>query len=81
MSKITLIIEDKDDEITLQGTVEPPMGADKEIFTTAEVVGMYLQQHMTQILAEAVRWARTPDTVEDAQVKAPSMIVLPGAQL
>jgi hypothetical protein len=42
---------------------------------------MYLQQHMSQIMAQAVRWAQTPDTVEEAQVKEPSLIVLPGAQL
>lgn len=82
MAKITLIIEDQGDEITLQGTVEPEITADKAVFTTAEVIGLYLQQHMSQIMAEAVRWAQTPDTVEDAQVKAPSnLIVLPGAQL
>jgi hypothetical protein len=81
MAKVTIVIEDQGDEITLQGTVEPAITADKEIFTTAEVIGMYLQQHMSQIMAQAVRWAQTPDTVEEAQVKEPSLIVLPGAQL
>jgi|GEM_PF-6989183 len=82
MAKITLIIEDKDDEVTLQGTVEPEITADKTVFSTAEIIGLYLQQNMSQIMAQAVRWAQTPDTVEDAQVKAPSnLIILPGAQL
>jgi hypothetical protein len=81
MAKVTIVIEDQGDEITLQGTVEPAITSDKEIFTTAEVIGMYLQQHMSQIMAQAVRWAQTPDTVEEAQVKEPSLIVLPGAQL
>jgi hypothetical protein len=81
MAKVTLIIEDKGDEITLMGTVEPPSPPDKDFFTTAEVIGMYLQQHMRQILAQAIIWSRTPDTVEDAQLKEPSLIVLPGAQL
>jgi len=36
---------------------------------------------MSQIMGQAVRWAQTPDTVEEAQVKEPSLIVLPGAQL
>jgi hypothetical protein len=36
---------------------------------------------MSQIMAQAVRWAQTPDAVEEAQVKEPSLIVLPGAQL
>ena len=82
MAKVTLIIEDQGDEVTLQGTVEPAITADKTVFSTAEVIGLYLQQNMSQIMAQAVRWAQTPDTVEDAQVKAPSnLIVLPGAQL
>ena len=81
MAKVTLIIEDQGDEITLQGTVEPPITADKAIFSAAEIIGLYLQQHMSQIMAQAVRWAQTPDTVEEAQVKEPSLIVLPGAQL
>jgi hypothetical protein len=81
MAKVTLIIEDKDDEITLMGTVEPPITADKELFSTAEIIGLYLQQNMAQIMAQSVRWAQTPDTVEEAQVKEPSLIVLPGAQL
>jgi hypothetical protein len=81
MAKVTLIIEDKDDEVTLQGTVEPAITPDQEIFSTAEIIGLYLQQNMSQIMGQAVRWAQTPDTVEDAQVKEPSLIVLPGAQL
>ena len=81
MAKVTLIIEDKDDEITLMGTVDPAITPDKTVFSTAEVIGLYLQQNMSQIMAQAVRWAQTPDTVEDAQLKEPSLIVLPGAQL
>lgn len=81
MAKVTLIIEDKDDEVTLQGTVEPAITPEKVVFSTAEIIGLYLQQNMSQIMAQSVRWAQTPDTVEEAQVKEPSLIVLPGAQL
>jgi hypothetical protein len=81
MAKVTLIIEDQGDEVTLMGTVDPAITPDKTVFSTAEVIGLYLQQNMSQIMAQAVRWAQTPDTVEDAQLKEPSLIVLPGAQL
>jgi hypothetical protein len=81
MAKVTLIIEDQGDEVTLMGTVDPAITPDKAIFSTAEIIGLYLQQNLSQIMGQAVRWAQTPDTVEEAQVKEPSLIVLSGAQL
>ena len=81
MAKVTLIIEDDGDEVKLQGTVEPFITEDKLIFTTAEIIGMYLQQHMSKIMGDAVKWAQTPDPVEDVDVKEPSLIILPGAEL
>lgn len=81
MAKITLVIEDKGDEVTLQGTVEPEITADKTVFSTAEIIGLYLQSNMSNIMAASIKWAQTPDTVDDAQVKATSNIILPGASL
>lgn len=81
MAKITLIIEDKGDEVTLQGSVEPEITADKTVFSTAEIIGLYMQQNMAKIMQDSVKWAQTPDTVDDAQVKQTSNIILPGAQL
>jgi len=81
MSKVTLIIEDHGDEVKLHGTVEPEITADKAIFSTAEIIGLYLQQSMAKIMADAVKWAQTPDTVDEAIVKEPSRIILPGAEL
>jgi hypothetical protein len=81
MAKVTLIIEDDGDEVKLQGTVEPEITADKAIFSTAEIIGLYLQQNMSKIMGDAVKWAQTPDTVDEAIVKEPSKIILPGAQL
>jgi len=78
MAKVTLIIEDDGDEVKLQGTVEPEITADKEIFSTAEIIGLYLQQNMANIMAASVKWAQTPD---EESVKEPSRILLPGAQL
>jgi hypothetical protein len=81
MAKVTLIIEDHGDEVKLQGTVEPEITADKAVFSTAEIIGLYLQQNMSSIMAAAVKWAQTPDPVEEVPVKEPSRILLPGAQL
>ena len=76
MPKVTIIIEDHGDEVKLHGTVEPEITADKAVFSTAEIIGMYLQQHMSKIMGDAVKWAQTPDPVEE-----PSLIILPGEQL
>ena len=81
MPKVTIIIEDHGDEVKLQGTVEPEITADKAVFSTAEIIGLYLQQNMSGIMAEAVKWAQTPDPVEEVPVKEPSLILLPGASL
>jgi hypothetical protein len=76
MSKVTLTIEDDGDEVKLHGTVEPEITADKAVFSTAEIIGLYLQQNMAKIMGDAVKWAQTPDPVEE-----PSRIILPGASL
>ena len=81
MSKVTIIIEDKEDEVMVHGSVEPEITADKAVFSTAEIIGLYLQQSMAKIMADAVKWAQTPDPVEEVPVKEPSRIILPGAQL
>ena len=81
MAKVTLIIEDDGDEVKLQGTVEPEITADKAVFSTAEIIGLYMQQNMSSIMAAAIKWAQTPDPVDEVPVKEPSRILLPGAQL
>ena len=81
MAKVTLIIEDHGDEVKLQGTVEPEITADKAVFSTAEIIGLYMQQNMSNIMAAAIKWAQTPDPVDEVPVKEPSRILLPGAQL
>ena len=81
MSKVTITIEDDGDEVKLKGTVEPEITADKAVFSTAEIIGLYLQQSMAKIMADAVKWAQTPDPVDEVPVKEPSRIILPGAEL
>ena len=81
MSKVTIIIEDKEDEVMVHGSVEPFMTEDKLVFTTAEIIGLYMQDNIAKIMADAVKWSQTPDPVEDVSVKEPSLIILPGAEL
>jgi hypothetical protein len=81
MSKVTIIIEDKEDEVMVHGSVEPFMTEDKLVFTTAEIIGLYMQDNIAKIMADAVKWSQTPDPVEEVDVKEPSLIILPGAQL
>ena len=81
MAKVTIIIEDKDDKVMVHGSVEPFMTEDKTVFSTAEVIGMYMQDNIAKIMADSVKWAQTPDPVEDVSVKEPSLILLPGAQI
>lgn len=80
MTKVTIEIWLEGEEIKVQGTVEPKLTADQQVFNTVELVGLYMQNNMGKILSDAVAWARTPDEVEDAMVKT-SSIILPGAQL
>lgn len=80
MSKITITIEDDGEEIKLAGLVEPEITADKTVFSTAEIIGLYMQSNMRTIMRDAITWSRTPDEVTYAPVKT-SSIILPGAQL
>ena len=73
MAKVTITIEDKDDEVKMLGTVEPQLTPDKEMYTTAEVIGLYMQQNMAKIMSDSVKWAREPDQ--------PSLIAIPGGKV
>ena len=58
MAKVTITIVDDGDETKIQGEVDPPMTPERLTFTTAEVIGLYLQSNMATILKEAIEWAR-----------------------
>tara|TARA_R110000796_G_scaffold5791_1_gene21221 strand:+ start:1956 stop:2183 length:228 start_codon:yes stop_codon:yes gene_type:complete len=75
MSKFTITLEDDADEVKLYGQVEPEITPDKIVFSTAEIIGLYMQSNMNTIMRDAISWAKTPDE------KSPSKIILPGAQL
>ena len=73
MAKLTIIIEDDGDEVKMLGTVEPQLTPDKEMYTTEEVIGLYMQQNMAKIMSDSVKWAREPDQ--------PSLIAIPGGKV
>ena len=73
MAKLTIIIEDDGDEVKMLGTVEPQLPPDTEVYTTAEVIGLYMQQNMSKIMSDSVKWAREPDQ--------PSLIAIPGGKV
>jgi hypothetical protein len=75
MSKVLIQIEDVGDEIVFQAAIDPPLTEDKTIFSTAELVGLYLREHASDILAAAVAWAKAPDSAEEAKVQAPKLIL------
>tara|TARA_R110002126_G_scaffold50481_4_gene138969 strand:- start:278 stop:508 length:231 start_codon:yes stop_codon:yes gene_type:complete len=76
MSKFTITLEDDADEIKLYGQVEPEITPDKTVFSTAEIIGLYMQSNMNTIMRDAISWAQKPD-----EILSPSKIILPGAQL
>jgi hypothetical protein len=73
MAKLTLIIEDDGDEVKMVGIVDPQLTPDKEMYTPAEVIGLYMQQNMRKIMSDSVKWAREPDQ--------PSLIAIPGGKV
>ena len=79
MSKFTITLEDDADEIKLYGQVEPEITPDKTVFSTAEIIGLYMQSNMNTVMRDAISWAKTPDEI--LSPKSPSTIILPGAQL
>lgn len=75
MSRVLIQIEDKDDEIVFQAAIDPPLTEDKIEFTTAELVGLYLREHASDILAAAVAWAKEPDAPAEPVVQAPRLVL------
>lgn len=77
MAKFILQIEDAGEEVHVNAAVEPPLTDDKTVFTTAELVGLYLREHMPAVLEAAVAWAKEPEPppVEEPVIKAPKLIL------
>jgi hypothetical protein len=76
MAKFILQLEDAGDEIQVNAAIEPPLTEDRTTFTTAELVGLYLRDHMSSILKDAVLWAMEPEPapIDEPAIKAPKLI-------
>ena len=75
MARVLISIEDKDDEIVFQAAIDPPLTEGKDLFTTAELVGLYLREHAADLLAAAVAWSKEPEKAEAPTIQAPKLIV------
>ena len=75
MARVLISIEDKDDEIVFQAAIDPPLTEGKDLFTTAELVGLYLREHAADLLAAAVAWSKEPEKAEAPAIQAPKLIV------
>lgn len=80
MAKVLIQIEDRDDEVIFQAAIDPPLTEDKVMFTTAEIVGLYLREHAADLLAAAVAWTKQPEPVEEPKVQAPKLILPPDVE-
>jgi len=76
MARVLIQIEDRDDEIVFQAAIDPPLTEGKDLFTTAEIVGLYLHEHAADILAAAVAWSKEP---EAPAIQAPKLILPEGS--
>lgn len=81
MAKVIIQIEDVGDELVFQAAIDPPLTEDKVLFSTAELVGLYLREHASDLLAAAVAWSKEPaPEAEVPAIQAPKLI-LPGASV
>lgn len=80
MAKVLIQIEDRDDEIVFQAAIDPPLTEDKTVFSTAEIVGLYLREHAADLLSAAVAWSKAPEPAAEPAVQAPQLI-LPGMDI
>jgi hypothetical protein len=77
MAKFLIQIEDQGDEVTVQCAIDPPLTEDKAVFSTAELVGLYLREHMADLLKAAVAWSKEPEPApaEQPALQAPKLIL------
>ena len=75
MAKFIIQIEDQGDETTVQCAIDPPLTEDKTVFSTAELVGLYLRENMADLLKAAVAWSKEPEPAEQPALQAPKLIL------
>lgn len=75
MAKVLIQIEDRDDEVVVQTAIDPPLTQDRELFTTAEIIGLYMREHMADLLKAAVTWSKQAEPAEPPAIAAPKLIL------
>lgn len=77
MSQVLIQIQDQGDEVHVQVAIDPPLTEDKTVFSTAEIIGLYMREHMADLLKAAVLWTKEPEPapVEEPAIKAPKLIL------
>ncbi len=76
MARVLIQIEDRGDEVVFQAAIDPPLTEDKTLFSTAELVGLYMREHAGDLLKAAVAWSKLPDPAP-----APTQLILPGTDI
>ena len=72
---MTIVLTEENGEMTTTGTIDPPLNPDQIIFNTAQIVGLFMREHMEEVVKLAIGWAR--EAGETPQVET-SQLILPG---
>jgi hypothetical protein len=75
---MTIVLTEEDGNLTTTGTIDPPLDNDQMIFNTAQIVGLFMREHMEHIVKLAIDWAREADEPQPSIVKEPQLILPPG---
>jgi len=68
---MTIVLIEEDGNLSTTGTIDPPLENDQMIFNTAQIVGLFMREHMEHIVKLAIDWAR--------EAKDAPQIILPEA--
>jgi hypothetical protein len=77
MSTFTIVLTEENGEINVTGGVEPALQPGQEVFSTIEIVGLFMRENMGEIVKAAIEWAKTPydEPPEEPAIKAPRLIL------
>lgn len=75
MATVIMKIEDVGDDIHIHTVINPPLTEDKTVFTSAELVGLFLRENAQKILDAAEQWGREPEPAPAPAIEAPKLIL------
>jgi len=55
---MTIVLTEEKGELNTTGTIDPPLNPDQMIFNTAQIVGLFMREHMEEVVKLAISWAR-----------------------